>query len=111
MAGGLHLRRRRSSAPRKPKRHGLYCGGRDSSKEMFGHLLVAPLGNALTPETFVAPSPVLLRQVFTTDVCVKMFGEELGPGNELCEEWNQPVALETPCLEPPVGRTSPRVHR
>jgi hypothetical protein len=46
---------------------------------MFGQLLVAPLGSALTPETFVAPSSVLLRQVFTTEVCVKMFGEELGP--------------------------------
>jgi hypothetical protein len=70
---------------------------------MFGQLLVVPLGSALTLETFVAPSSVLLRQVFTTDVCVEMFGEELGLGNELCEEWNQPVALATPCLEPPVA--------
>jgi hypothetical protein len=70
---------------------------------MFGQLLVAPLGSALTPEIFVAPSPVVLRQVFTTGVCVKMLGEELGPGNELCEGWNQPVVLETPCLEPPVS--------
>ena len=61
------------------------------------------MGNALTLEIFVAPSPVVLRQVFTTDVCVKMFGEELGPGNELREGWNQPVVLETPCLEPPVS--------
>jgi hypothetical protein len=61
------------------------------------------VGNALTLEIFVVPSPVVLRQVFTTDVCVKMFGEELGPGNELCEGWNQPVVLETPCLEPPVS--------
>jgi hypothetical protein len=32
-----------------------------------------------------------------------VFGEELGPGNELCEGWNQPVLLRTPSLEPPVG--------
>jgi hypothetical protein len=70
---------------------------------MFGQLLIAPLGSALTLEIFVAPSPVLLRQVFTTEVCVKMFGEELGPGNGPCEGWNQSVVLETPGLEPPVG--------
>jgi hypothetical protein len=58
---------------------------------------------ALTLEAFAAPSTVVLRQVFPTAVCVKMFGEELGPGNERCEGWNQPVVLETPCLEPPVG--------
>jgi hypothetical protein len=68
---------------------------------MFGQLLIAPLGNALALDTFVAPSSVLLRQVLTTEVCVKMSGEELGPGNELCEGWNQPVILATPCLEPP----------
>ena len=46
---------------------------------MFGQLLFAPLGNAITLEEFVAPSTVELRQVFPTLVCVKMFGEELAP--------------------------------
>ena len=79
--------------------------GRNSSKEMFGQLLFAPLGNALTLEQFVAPSTAELRQVFLTTVCcVKMFGEgELGPGNEPCEGWNQPLVLETPNFEPPVS--------
>jgi hypothetical protein len=58
-----------SKERRKPKRRHLGSGGRDSSKGMFGQLLIAPLGNALTLEIFVAPSPVLLRQVFTTEVC------------------------------------------
>ena len=42
-------------------------------------------------------------EFFPTAVCEKMFGEELGPGNEPCEGWNQPVLLKTPSLEPPVG--------
>ena len=70
---------------------------------MFGQLLFAPLGNALILEDFVAPSTVELRRVFPTMVCVKMFGEELGPGNEPCEDWNQPLILETPNLEAPVA--------
>jgi hypothetical protein len=70
---------------------------------MFGQLLFTPLGDSLTLEDFAAPSPVELRRVFPTAVCMKMFGEELGPGNEPCEGWNQPVVLETPSLEPPVG--------
>ena len=41
--------------------------------------------------------------IFSTSVCEKMFGEELGPGNEPCEGWNQPVLLTTPSLEPPVS--------
>ena len=79
MARGLHLRRRRSSAPRKgvslsTAAWAVTGDGRGSSKEMFGQLLIAPLGSALTPETFVASSSVLLRQVLTTEVCVKMSG-------------------------------------
>jgi hypothetical protein len=70
---------------RKPKRRPLGGGGRNSSKEMFGQLTFAPLGDSLTLEVFVAPSTVELRRVFSTTVCVKMFGEELGPGNEPCE--------------------------
>jgi hypothetical protein len=54
-------------------------------------------------EVFVSPSAVLLRQVFPTMVCVQMFDEELGPGNELCAGWNQPVLLATPSLEAPVS--------
>jgi hypothetical protein len=70
---------------------------------MFGQLLSAPLGNALILEEFVAPSTVELRRVFPTMVCVKTFGEELGPGNEPCGGWNQPLIFETPNLESPVG--------
>jgi hypothetical protein len=47
---------------------------------------------------------MVLRRTFPTAVCEKMFGEKLGPGNEPCEGWNQPVLLKTPRrLEPPVG--------
>jgi hypothetical protein len=45
----------------------------------------------------------VLRRFFPTAVCEEVFGEELGPGNESCEGWNQPVLLKTPSLEPPVG--------
>jgi hypothetical protein len=95
--------KKRSKDRRKPRRVPGNGGGRDSAKEMFGQLLFAPSGNSLTLEDFVAPSTVELRRVFPTIVCEKMFGEELGPGNEPCEGWNQPVVLETPSLEPPVG--------
>lgn len=61
------------------------------------------MGDSLTPEVFVAPSLMVLRRIFPTAVCEKMFGEELGPGNEPCEGWNQPVLLRSPSLEPPVG--------
>jgi hypothetical protein len=70
---------------RRPKRVPGSGGGRNSSKKMFGQLLFAPLGDSLTLEDFVAPSTVELRRVFPTTVCTKMFGEELGPGNEPCE--------------------------
>jgi hypothetical protein len=30
-----------------------------------------------------------LRRFFSTSVCEKMSGEELGPGNEPCEGWNR----------------------
>jgi hypothetical protein len=46
---------------------------------------------------------MVLRRIFPTAVCEKVFGEELGPGNEPCEGWNQPVLLRTPSLGPPVG--------
>jgi hypothetical protein len=97
--------KKRSKDRRKPKRvPGNAGGGRDSAKEVFGQLLFAPLGDSLTLEDFVAPSTVELRRVFPAIVCVKMSGEELGPGNEApCEGWNQPVVLETPSLGPPVG--------
>jgi hypothetical protein len=95
--------KKRSKDRRKPRRVPGNGGGRDSAKEMFGQLLFAPLGDSLTLEDFVAPSTLELRRVFPTTVCVKMFGEELGPGNEPCEGWNQPVVLEAPSLEPPVG--------
>jgi hypothetical protein len=88
---------------RRPKRRALGDGGRNSSKDMFGQLSLAPLGDSLTLAVFVAPSTVVLRRVFPTTVCEKMFGEELGPGNEPCGGWNQPVLLKTPSLEPPVG--------
>jgi hypothetical protein len=88
---------------RKPKRRTLGSGGRNSSKEVFGQLSLAPLGDSLALEVFVAPSTVELRRIFPTTVCEEMFGEELGPGNEPCEGWNQPVLLKTPSLEPPVG--------
>ena len=92
-----------SKERRRPKRRTMGSGGRDSSKELFGQLLFAPLGDSLTLEVFVAPSTMELRRIFPTSVCEKMFGEELGPGNEPCEGWNQPVLLKTPSLEPPVG--------
>jgi hypothetical protein len=91
---------------RKPKfKSGGSLGdsGHDSTKEMFGQLLMAPMGAALALEVFVAPSDVTLRRVFTTQVCVKMFDEELGPGNDMCAGWNQPLILETPSLEPAVS--------
>jgi hypothetical protein len=98
MARGLHLRRRRSRTRRKgaglsTKHRRLGRDGRDSSsKEMFRQLLIVPLGSALTLETFVAPSSVLLRQVFTTEVCVKMFGEELGPGRQRAVRGMEPAS-------------------
>jgi hypothetical protein len=46
-----------SKERRRPKRRILGSGGRrDSSKELFGPLALAPLGDSLTPEVFVAPS-------------------------------------------------------
>ena len=68
-----------SKERRKPKRRTMGSGGRDSSKELFGQLLFAPLGDSLTLEVFVAPSTIMeLRRIFPTSVCEKMFGEELG---------------------------------
>jgi hypothetical protein len=69
-----------SKERRRPKRRVLGSGGRDSSKELFGPLTPAPLGDSLILEVFVAPALMaVLRRFFPTAVCEECSAKSWAP--------------------------------